>query len=55
MASYTPPLMGLGSVVVVTIGSLQKHVAIIIAYISKFFWKTIIGTSTSLPINQSYL
>ncbi len=56
MASFDPPLMGLGSSAIVTIGLLQELMATIATCIGEIFWKTlVIGTSTSLLVTWSYL
>jgi hypothetical protein len=39
MANFTPPLMGLGSLVVVTIGSLQEPLATTTTYTNDFLGK----------------
>jgi len=55
MASFVFPLISLGSLVVTTTNSLQELGASFATCTSENIWKTIIGTSTSLPISQSYM
>jgi hypothetical protein len=55
MANFAPPLMGLGSSIVVTIGLLWELVATSTGYTNELFWKTLTSTSIGLPISWSYL
>jgi hypothetical protein len=55
MASFAPPRISSNSLVVVAIGSFQELVTIVDTCTSEFFWKAIIGTSTNLPVSQSYV
>jgi hypothetical protein len=55
MASFAPPLMGLGSSIMVIIGLLWKLVATSTGYTNELFSKTLTSTSTSLPVSWSYL
>jgi hypothetical protein len=52
MANFVLPLMGLGSLVVVTINSFQELVPTVDAWTCENFLKTLIGTSTSLLVSH---
>jgi hypothetical protein len=51
MASYVIPLMGLSSLIVVTISSFQELVPTVVACTCENFFKTLIGTSTSFIVS----
>jgi hypothetical protein len=50
MANSTP-LIGFGSLVVVTTSSLWKRVVVVDGYIGENLWEVVTCTWTSLPIN----
>jgi hypothetical protein len=54
MASFAPPLIGFGSSMVVTIGSLQEFETIVVAYTNENLYE-IICTSTNLLVSWSYV
>ncbi len=54
MANSTPHISS-SCLMVITISSFRKLVAIITAYISDFFWKITTCTSTNLLISWSYV
>jgi hypothetical protein len=54
MTNFAHLLMGSSFPVMVT-SLFQKLVAITTAYTCELFWKALTCTSTSLPVNQSYL
>jgi hypothetical protein len=55
MVSFVLPLMGLSSLMIVTTCSFQELVPIVATCTCENFLKTLIGTSTSLPVSRSYL
>jgi hypothetical protein len=55
MASFAPPLISLGSLTIMATSSLQELVTTFPICTSENAWKTILGTSISLLISQSYV
>jgi hypothetical protein len=51
MASSAPPLIGFGSLMVVTTCSLRKLVSTIDAYIGENLWEIVIDTLINFPVS----
>ncbi len=55
MASFAPPLISSGSLMVMTIGSFQKLVATIDACIGENLWEIVTDSLINFLVSQSYV